>query len=247
MRAYSVLLLLTMIALLATAYPALASDPFSVTGNVTDADAFPVPQANVTLLDNNRMPIAHTLTDANGHFAFVDVSGDTPGISVFVTFLAPPNGSTNVTKMSGWHETSAGQIIITDNETRFPDYILPGKGYIHGHIVRASDGTWLTGTVYLSNGKTREVTDPSQEYLFEVGPGNYSVYAVHTEGGNKLTSGTMDVHALPAESKDQVAPVDLRVNATEPGGAGQNLGALAIALVLGLAGILAGYYVLRKK
>ncbi len=247
MRAYTVLLLLSAIVLMAATTPALASHVFSVTGNVTDADAIPIPQANVTLLDNNRMPIAYALTDANGHFAFLNISSDTPGISVSVVFLAPPNGSTTVTKMSGWHETSAGQIIITDNETRFPDYILPGKGYIHGHIVRASDGMRLTGTVYLSNGKTREVTDPSQEYLFEVGPGNYSVYAVHTEGGKRLTSETREVHAVAAESKDQVAPVDLVVNATEPGMAGQNLEALAVALVIGLAGILAGYYILRKK
>jgi hypothetical protein len=56
-----------------------------------------------------------------------------------------------------------------------------------------------------------EVTDPLQPYLFEVGPGNYSVYAVHYEDGKKLVSDRVEVQALPAENKNEVPAVDLLV------------------------------------
>jgi Carboxypeptidase regulatory-like domain len=213
---------------------------FSVSGIVTDAEGIPLPGVSVTVLNDTNQSIARMYTSTDGRFAFENMSGNTSWIIVMMNYLTPTKKYAH-RSYSLEHE-AVGHIVIPDNETRYSNYTLPGKGYIYGSLARESDHMLMTGTVYLSNGKTREVTDPMQQYLFEVGPGNYSVYAVHEEDGKRLISDTVEVQALPAENKEEVPPVNLWL---KPASA-LNLGALALALALGLAGILVMHYALRR-
>ncbi len=145
MRVYSILLLLAVLLPLATTVPALASEPFTVMGNVTDSAATPLPDASVSLLDADRNVIATTTTNGDGFFIFSDVDCDTPGISVIITFDTPA-GDATLTKKSGWHETSAGVIRITAYETRFKDYVLPAASEASSNLAIESDNAPVTHT-----------------------------------------------------------------------------------------------------
>ncbi|HUL62519.1 MAG TPA: carboxypeptidase-like regulatory domain-containing protein [Methanocella sp.] len=145
MRVNSILLLLAVLLLVAATAPALASEPFTVMGNVTDSASTPLPNACVNLLDADRNTIATTTTDENGFFIFSDVDCDTPGISVVITFEAPA-GDATLTKKSGWHETAAGVIVITAYETQFKDYVLPAVSEASASIAAESDNAPVTDT-----------------------------------------------------------------------------------------------------
>jgi hypothetical protein len=211
MRAVSFLLIAILITLILSS-PAYAHDPFSVSGNVTDADGTPLAHVHLALCSPGRdelndLIISSTIADANGQFEFGNIDSNVSRIRVRV-FLEPPTGKSFHVLDSAWHEP-AGYVVIPDNETRFTDYVFPDKGYIYGLIVRESDRMLMTGTVYLSNGKTFEVTSPIQHYLLETGPGNYTVYAVcYDEDGKRLASDKVDVQVLPAENKYDVPPLD---------------------------------------
>jgi hypothetical protein len=87
------------------------------------------------------------------------------------------------------------------------------------------------------------VTSPLEFYVLEAAPGNYTVYAVcYDENGGKLASDKVEVQVLPMEDIYDVLPLDLLVRPVDSA----NFGALALALGVGLVGILALYYALRR-
>jgi hypothetical protein len=256
MRAVS-FLLIAILTTLTLSTPAYARDPFSVSGNVTDANGIPLPHAYVVLCgppvvyfqnETSSVIISWAITDANGHFECIDVETDESQFSVTVNFISP-TGKGDHFLQTALHNVTGQDIIIPDSETQFTDYILPKKGYVHGLIVRESDRMLMTGTVYLSNGNTFEVTSPIEHYLLEASPGNYTVYAVcYDEDGRKLASDKVEVHVLPMKDKYDVPPLDLLVKPVSAlqSASTLNPGALALALGLGLAGILALHCALRR-
>lgn len=240
MRALSFLLIPILTSILLTT-TASATNPFSVSGNVTDAEGTPIPNAEVLLLDADNLPLLMTYADANGSFVFENMSFDTPQISVMASFVKPAIKDQRWGQHSSLHE-AIGHVIIPDNETRFHDYIIPKTGFVHGYIVRESDQILLTGTVSLSNGDVCVVTNPLDQYRFEVPPGNYSVFVVHDEDGKRFVSDKIDVQVIPASNIYEVPGVDLMVRTSTV----VNIGALTAALLLGLMGILSMHFVLRR-
>ena len=255
MRANFILLLILFTAI-AISTPAYAYGPFTVSGNVSDANGIPLPHAYVNLNgppvvyfqnETHSVYISGAITDANGHFVCQVNETSESQFSVTVDFISPTEKRDHFLYTALYNITGQ-DIVIPDKDTQFTDYVLPGKGYIRGLIIRESDHMLMTGTVYLSNGKTCKVTDPLQLYLFEVGPGNYSVYAIHEENGEKLMSDKVEVQALPAERKENVLPIDLWLKPVDVGQPTStvNTWALALAFGLGLACILALAYGLRR-
>jgi uncharacterized protein (DUF2141 family) len=245
------ILILAVFTVLLLSTPAHARDPFTISGNVTDADGTPLPHAYVLL---NGPPIVYfqnetrqnyisgAITDVNGHFVCDVNETEESQFSVTIDFISPAKKRDHFLKTALYNVTGR-DIIIPDSETRLTDYVLPKTGFVHGLIVRESDRMLMTGTAYLSNGNASVVTSPLEFYVLEAAPGNYTVYAVcYDENGGKLASDKVEVQVLPMEDIYDVLPLDLLVRPVDSA----NFGALALALGVGLVGILALYYALRR-
>jgi len=149
----------------------------------------------------------------------------------------PDNGSTLTTYTQFYPAQDTAGI-----EVKVLDYPKPAYGYIYGIISlteNRSNPAPISGTVYLSNGLSQEVSPPANggQFSFTLAPGTYEIYAVHEDSGQRLVSEKRSIVVEAVWSALAVNPTVLVVGPPEV-----QYVPLAIALALGalcLAG--AGY------
>lgn len=124
----TLLFLMSCALLLALSSPAIAikGEYFTLSGTVTDANWNPIPNATVTLYDNNFVTIATNTTDSNGNFTFSDQNVSTYTCTVRVQFT---QGGTTY-QIPDYYFTwfnAAGIQQVDPSETHYEDYYVPGS------------------------------------------------------------------------------------------------------------------------
>ncbi len=206
---------------------------FSFSGRLLDARGEPIQGATLTAQDYLVEDRGYAATDANGTFVFglLNVSTDFLRLGVSI----PDNGSTFTTYTQFYPAQDTAGL-----EVKVLDYPKPAYGYIYGIIAlteNRSNPVPISGTVYLSNGLSQEVSPSvnSGQFSFALAPGTYEIYAVHEDGGQRLVSGKRTIVVEAVWSALAVNPTVLVVGPPEV-----QYVPLAIALALGtlcLAGI----------
>lgn len=99
-----------------------ADDTFSAHGQVTDSNGNHVSGATVTMVNYAYKAVASTKTDANGNFAFDNVSTDNRMVKVLVSYT-DKDGTTYVIppEFSMWFYAT-GRVNINKNSTQMTDY-----------------------------------------------------------------------------------------------------------------------------
>lgn len=110
-----------------------ADDTFNTFGQVTDANGNQLPGATVTMENFAYKTVASTTTDANGNFAFDNVSTDNRLVKVLVSYT-DKNGNTYriPPEFSMWFMAN-GNVYLNKDSTRLTDY--PPSG-ISTHVNR---------------------------------------------------------------------------------------------------------------
>lgn len=212
---------------------------FSFSGRILDASGAPVQGATITAQDYLVQDRGHASSDANGTFDFglLNVSTDFLRLKINI----PDNGSTFTTYTQFYPaEDTAGL------EVKVLDYPKPAYGYIYGIIAlteNRSNPVPISGTVYLDNGLSQEVSPSvnSGQFSFALSPGTYEIYAVHEDGGQRLVSETRTIQVEAVWSALAVNPTVLVVGPPEV-----QYVPLAIALALGALCMAGTGYALRR-
>ncbi len=212
---------------------------FSFSGRLLDAKGEPVKGAAITAQDYLVEDRGYTTSGSNGTFVFslLNVSTDFLRLKIII----PDNGSTFTTYTQFYPAQDTAGL-----EVKVLDYPKPAYGYIYGIIAlteNRSNPVPISGTVYLSNGLTQEVSPSvnSGQFSFALAPGTYEIYAVHEDGGQRLVSGTRTIQVEAVWSALAVNPTVLVVGPPEV-----QYVPLAIALALGALCLAGAVYFSRK-
>lgn len=114
------LLLLSLVVLIASAAPAIAST-CTVHGIVTDADGQPVQGADVTLFNGDRTEITSVKTGAAGNFVFPNVDVGTNLCTVRVFYNDLHKTYNNAAYFDVWYQAS-GDISVPIKDTQLGTY-----------------------------------------------------------------------------------------------------------------------------
>jgi hypothetical protein len=195
-----------------------ATDKVTAMGIVTDERGRPVPDANVTLIDDTMArdhfrELGSTTSDANGNFKFMNVElagSSTLKVKVSYTY----NGTTYTNRLENmqWYDASQGLFTFNKNDTKLNYYPESDHGYVWGPILdRANNGRTLDGTVYLVNNTTTLTAEasPNGYYQIEAAPGDYEIYAVHKAGDSWMVSNRTKIKLTPSYSVHESSPMML--------------------------------------
>lgn len=212
---------------------------FGFSGRLVDAGGTPIVNATLTAQDYFIADRGSAVTGTNGTFVFglLNVSTDFLRLKVSI----PDNGSviTSYTQFYPAQDTSGLEVKVLD-------YPKPTYGYIYGIIVlteNRSNPVPISGTVYLSNGLSQEVS-PSVDggqFSFALAPGTYEIYAEHLDGGQRLVSGKRTIEVQAVWSPFAVNPTVLVVGPEKV-----QYVPLAAALLIGLICLAGAGYAMRK-
>ena len=130
-------------------YATVQGTPFSISGEVIDANGNPVPGALVTLLDNTHNVLGERTTGQNGTYDFLNVLSDTTTVTVMVNFTKDGVIYTDPSDYIIHSYPARGSQTIPGNATQIPDYPPPAFSPTHtfsvyGHV-KYSNGTSIRG------------------------------------------------------------------------------------------------------
>jgi hypothetical protein len=99
-----------------------ADDTFNTYGQVTDANGNQLPGATATMVNFAYKTVASTTTDANGNFAFKNVSTDNRLVKVIISYT-DKNGNTYriPPEFSMWFMAN-GNVYLNKDSTQLTDY-----------------------------------------------------------------------------------------------------------------------------
>ena len=124
------------------------SAPFSISGEVIDANGNPVPGANVTLLDNYNNVLEEETTGQSGTYQFLNVVSNTKMVAVTVDFTKDGVAYTNPYYIIHWYPANGAED-IPGNATQITDYPppafpVPHTFSVYGHV-KYDNGTSIRG------------------------------------------------------------------------------------------------------
>jgi hypothetical protein len=219
------------------------SDPrgsqLSFAGRLVDASGAPILNATLTAQDYFIAEKGSAVSGVNGTFVFGLLSVSTDFLRFKV--VIPDNGSTFTTYTQFYPAENTSGL-----EVRILDYPKPTYGYIYGIIAlteNRSNPVPISGTVYLSNGLTQEVSPSvnSGQFAFALTPGTYEIYAEHVDGGQRLVSEKRSIDVRAAWSALAVNPTVLVVGPEKV-----QYVPLLIALALGALFLAGARYAIKR-
>lgn len=215
------------------------SGPLSITGILVDANGVPMPGITLTAQDYFLKEQGLSVSGPDGSFVFgtLNVSTD------FLRFkVAIPDNGTELIAYTQFYTAQD----MSGLEVKVLDYPKPTLGYIYGIIALTDDRSNpvpVSGTVYLSNGLTQQVSPDrdSGQFSFALAPGSYEIYAEHVEGSQRLVSETRRIEVAAAWSAFAVNPTVLVVGPEKV-----QYVPLTAALALGALCLIGAGYAMRK-
>lgn len=221
MKKFINLLLISLILLSLTAVSGAnaAGTTFDISGKVVDRLGYPVPGADVTLIDWNYKTLKTDKTDENGNYYFINVVADTNTCSVRISYTDTDGKKYEMPPYYASWYTTKGMWFIPATETIIPTYPPPIYGYIYGAIQTdtSTSGKFINGIVYLVS-LDNEVkyymfadrTDgKGSSFQFYAPQGSYMLYAQHWENGVVYESAHKQVTIRP--NTDVLEVIETRI------------------------------------
>jgi hypothetical protein len=214
MKAYILVGALALFVIAVTMMPAsAATDTVTAMGTVIDERGQPVPGANVTLIDGNYHELGSATTDMDGNFQFVSVPVAGSWIlKVKLSYVYDGKTYNNSLSDMQWYDGSSGLLTFDRNFTKLNDYPESDHGYVWGTVMNSPDnGRALDGTVYLINNTTTLTATIAMNgvYQIQAAPGQYEIYAVHSEDNIQMVSNRTKITITPSYSTLYAAPLIL--------------------------------------
>jgi hypothetical protein len=241
---------------------------FTAMGTVTDANGNPVPNATVTMVDNNNKQVALTQTDPDGIFDFTGIDVGAATFKVLVNYVDISGKTYTVPhEYSLWHP-AVGEVIINETETQLTDY-APATFAAIGQVTDKNGNPVEGARVMLIDDNKKETaavrSDADGNFEFvSMAPTtkNFTISVLLINGSNsyKTTqsrsypqSGTMSIDRADTKLSDYPSSLVSQPTATITTPVSTavpekpvNVNALAIALLIGIL-ILVGIYILLRK
>ncbi|HEY3421763.1 MAG TPA: carboxypeptidase-like regulatory domain-containing protein [Methanocellaceae archaeon] len=260
--------ILCIVALTFICSAAAQASTFTAMGTVTDAVGNPVPNATVTMVDNNYKLVALTHTDPNGNFEFVNVEPGTATCKVLTTYT-DSNGKVYMVpgEYSQWFAVE-GVVMINETSTQLTDY-SPAPFTAIGQVTDKNGNPVEGARVMLIDDNKKETaavrSDANGNFEFAgVVPTtkNFTVSVLYINGSQSYKAASSRAYpewgttfidraetmlndypssAMSPQAIATTTPVDA-VTAEKS----VNVNALAIALLIGIL-LLAGVYLILRK
>ncbi|HTY90018.1 MAG TPA: carboxypeptidase regulatory-like domain-containing protein [Methanocella sp.] len=199
---------------------------FSFSGRLLDSTGAPIMNATLTAQDYLLVDRGSAISGENGTFVFglLNVSTDFLRLKVSI-----PDNNSAITSYTQFYPAQG----TSGLEVKVLDYPKPTSGYIYGIIAltdNRSNPVPISGTVYLSNGISQEVSPSVNggQFSFALAPGTYWIYAEHVDGGQRLVSEKRTIEVQAVWSAFAVNPTILVVGPEKV-----QYGPLALSLALG--------------
>ncbi|CAJ35244.1 carboxypeptidase regulatory-like domain-containing protein [Methanocella arvoryzae] len=117
------IIVLTIIAMLASPSLAESQNIKSVSGQVTDATGAPLPNATVSLVDASYLEIARTISDSDGNFLFSNADDRGTGYVKVIVSYVQDGKMYNLTKTPAtWYASTPAGVKISAEETSLASY-----------------------------------------------------------------------------------------------------------------------------
>jgi 5-hydroxyisourate hydrolase-like protein (transthyretin family) len=193
------------------------SAPFSISGQVIDANGNPVSGAIVTLIDSNYNVLGTKMTGNDGTYDFLNVISNYGTVTVRANFTKDNVTYTVPSYYTRWYNAQGVQA-VPGSETQLPDYPPPEYGYVWGAIA-TPDNQFLDGVVFLVNINSGDTyyefannTDGKSSFSFYVPPGMYWLYAQHYQYGAIYESAHEQVNVTPNSNPDAPGLLPYQIN-----------------------------------
>ncbi len=245
-----------------------AAETVTVYGTVIDANGNPVQGADVTIVDNNYVTVAETLSDASGNFEFPGLELGTATFKALASYSDGNKTYSTPAVYALWHASSGTQY-INESETQLPDYAPPPFS-VMGSVTDANGAPLEGARVMMIDGNNKETqatrSDKDGSYEFVNVPKtaeNFTIRVLFIKNNQSYKASSPDHYPesgvqtigtirlldyVPSAVSQQVT-----VQTTEPALATAasaepplNETAFVVAGLIGLLALSAVYFILRR-